>query len=951
MRWRRGRLVAVLILAGGVAAALAVPARSTSEAAAAPQAEAVDTCSFPLPQPSKTDPRVFEARLYQFLEGYCYRQQKPAWAKDRELRNTGPFLANSSFGSNMGTHPAVRIYYSPEVVRWISNGRKGEIADGAMIVKEMYSPPASPLNEQPDPANFSAWTVMVRDKQGSWDGWYWSYHAPGGATGDAFGTEGNSDDPCARQKELSYPDSGFGQYCINCHASADNTQSTYSTRKNYDPRPGQEPDTYLIVQPTISAPAAPGFAQPAAPSPPPCEPQMAAAHASSDLHGLRADGPVTPASAAMGSSSSGSSGPNPGWEQVYGPGPSATPRKFPVETWDHVVAGPPPAGPQLFITSDQCIGCHDATQNMAAPPNMIYPAGAASSDTVYNLSPYGEWRASMMGLAGRDPVFFAQLDSEVALHADAKELGGAEGVQNLCLKCHGVMGQRQFHLDQGVQDFDKPPYFTADRVYQTDEYGALAREGISCTVCHHVAEKGLGTPETFTGNFKTGPADEIYGPYEDVVTLPMQQALGMKPMHKPQIASAELCGSCHTIRLPVLDASGKLLKYTFEQATYLEWLNSVFSQAGSPEFRTCQSCHMPQTFAEPGSPPQALAFRIASIEDDTFPQVDNRAPAKDINLKTRQPYSRHTLYGINLFVQEMIRQFWNPIGIRIKDPMATYGKPVPGLQNALDQGLAFARNETATIAVSPPRIANGALEAEVRVVNLAGHTFPSGVEFRRTFLQFDVLDAGGKTLWSSGSTSSLGVILDGPNGAALPSEFFEGTANHQAYQPHYQRITRQDQVQIYEELVRDPEGYFTTSFLSLYEKVKDNKLQPRGWSNANLVNLPGEKDELEDLAPDRLTLQDPDYNNGSGADALVYSVPLKDLKGKPASVQATLWYQSIPPYYLNQRFQQGKGSDTARLYQFTQGLNLNGTPLQNWKLQIVSASRALDGVQTAAKSK
>ncbi len=239
--------------------------------------------------------------------------------------------------------------------------------------------------------------------------------------------------------------------------------------------------------------------------------------------------------------------------------------------------------------------------------------------------------------------------------------------------------------------------------------------------------------------------------------------------------------------------------------------------------------------------------------------------------------------------------------------MATYGKPVPGLQTALDQGLAFARNETATIAVSPPRIENGALETEVRVVNLAGHTFPSGVEFRRTFLQFDVLDAQGNTLWSSGSTSSLGVILNGPNGSALPSEFFEGTANNQAYQPHYQRITRQDQVQIYEELVRDPEGYFTTSFLNLATKVKDNKLQPRGWSNQNLVNLPGNKEELEDLAPDPLTLQDPDYNNGSGADAVVYSVPLKGLKGKPAGVQATLWYQSHPALLPEPALPAGEG--------------------------------------------
>lgn len=36
------------------------------------------------------------------------------------------------------------------------------------------------------------------------------------------------------------------------------------------------------------------------------------------------------------------------------------------------------------------------------------PQGEALS----NLSPYATWRTSPMGLAGRDPVFFAQLASE-----------------------------------------------------------------------------------------------------------------------------------------------------------------------------------------------------------------------------------------------------------------------------------------------------------------------------------------------------------------------------------------------------------------------------------------------------------------------------------------------------------------------------------------------------------
>ena len=60
-----------------------------------------------------------------------------------------------------------------------------------------------------------------------------------------------------------------------------------------------------------------------------------------------------------------------------------------------------------------------------------------------NLSPYTEWRASMMGLAGRDPIFHAQLESEKAMRPSQTEF-----FDNTCYRCHGVMGQRQIELDK-----------------------------------------------------------------------------------------------------------------------------------------------------------------------------------------------------------------------------------------------------------------------------------------------------------------------------------------------------------------------------------------------------------------------------------------------------------------------------------------------------------------------
>jgi hypothetical protein len=72
------------------------------------------------------------------------------------------------------------------------------------------------------------------------------------------------------------------------------------------------------------------------------------------------------------------------------------------------------------------------------------------------------------------------------------------------------------------------------------------------------------------------------------------------------------------------------------------------------------------------------------------------------------------------------------------------------------------------------------------------------------------------------------VIL-GKDRKPLVTEFFG--PEQQTFQTHYWKgnpITNEDQVQIYEELVTDPKGLLTTSFMSLNRKAKDNRLQPQG---------------------------------------------------------------------------------------------------------------------------
>ena len=105
--------------------------------------------------------------------------------------------------------------------------------------------------------------------------------------------------------------------------------------------------------------------------------------------------------------------------------------------------GPSP-NPNQFLTSDQCMGCHSG----GTYGNVMLYTGAKQPDGLapaMNVSPFGEWRWSAMGLAGRDPIFFAQLDSEIAFVKNffkdnpAKIAENIKALNNTCF-APGVMG-------------------------------------------------------------------------------------------------------------------------------------------------------------------------------------------------------------------------------------------------------------------------------------------------------------------------------------------------------------------------------------------------------------------------------------------------------------------------------------------------------------------------------
>lgn len=509
-----------------------------------------------LPLPSNFLPArlpEFQAQLKAFLGSRKY--QTLSWCEDKKLRDTGPFVNGISYG----VHPTVKIYYSPAVINWMLHKEpRPPIPDGAMIVKEQYTAPAARYQIQP-PKTINGWTIMIKDSKGAQDGWYWA------EMWDAQCVDNNN-------PPFAVPYAGFGLYCVRCHASAEK-EHTFTYANNIKGFPG-DPDSYFVDLSWASMPVsghAPAPAQPCGEAADSDRDVPTAGHNTDatdvqEQNLFRQMANLRPATT------------DPKFIAFYNsiaPVPVNKVQKFPGETYDHVfpqnIGDPdskpsPSPNPNQFLTSDQCMGCHSA----GTYGNVMLYTGTKQTDgstPVMNVSPFGEWRWSPMGLAGRDPVFYAQLDSEIEFvksffkNDPAKVAEKIKTINNTCFKCHGVMGKRRLDDDHGGTDkgnFDREMvYATYDTNPQANSYvyGALARDGVSCMSCHRIIEDNPAKPDPdpfvnflktkITGNFTTGNPAELLGPFKDdeIVTDPMNNSLGIKPKHSPYIQSSRMCGT------------------------------------------------------------------------------------------------------------------------------------------------------------------------------------------------------------------------------------------------------------------------------------------------------------------------------------------------------------------------------------------------------------------------
>ncbi|WP_404364737.1 hypothetical protein ACIHQR_31210 [Corallococcus coralloides] len=260
-----------------------------------------------------------------------------------------------------------------------------------------------------------------------------------------------------------------------------------------------------------------------------------------------------------------------------------------------------------FNSSLVCQSCHDSDWKASgtdlpqmsfwAQPGVARVDPSGKRDLASNWSLFGDWSGSIKALAARDPVFLAQVENTRALSPNQPEQ-----VDNLCLRCHSPLGQRQAN-QQGK-------LFSHFMLYSTPEgsgytspvhdpnaspanatLGALGRDGVSCAACHDVApQQGLPwdgkdfttfygseansvfggnlsnrlkdagdssqpPPFPFTSHMNTRPGS-VVGPDTGLNIAPMAAAgLGLETATnaaggQPYLRDATVCGSCHVVVLP-----------------------------------------------------------------------------------------------------------------------------------------------------------------------------------------------------------------------------------------------------------------------------------------------------------------------------------------------------------------------------------------------------------------
>lgn len=405
-------------------------------------------------------------------------------------------------------------------------------------------------------------------------------------------------------------------------------------------------------------------------------------------------------------------------------------------------------------------------------------------------------------------------------------------IEDKCTTCHSPLGRTEA-IYQGSSG-----YTIAEM-----ESDPLGLDGVSCTSCHQIKSDNLGTSSSFSGHYIIENDRIIYGPFTNPLTMPMQNTVNYTPQFGEQTHQSELCATCHTLFTPYVDNDGNIVGEAPEQTPYLEWKNSIYPAQDIE----CQTCHMPKL--------------------DEAVVISNRPSS----LSARSDFARHYFVGGNVYMLRILQKFGAEIGVTASS--VHFDSTIARTQRLL-------KNETADLTVQYEWLGMDTLLARVAIKNKSGHKFPTAYPSRRAWLHLELKDEQNAILFESG-----GWDPEAGDIAGLDS----------TYEPHYAVIKRNDEVQVYQAVMKDVDDKVNYTLLRAAGYLKDNRIPPQGFT----VNGPA----YDSTAIEGFAAEDASFNNnGSGSDTVYYKIGGID-KNSNYMLTVRLLYQTLSPRFVQNLLQ------------------------------------------------
>ncbi len=244
-----------------------------------------------------------------------------------------------------------------------------------------------------------------------------------------------------------------------------------------------------------------------------------------------------------------------------------------------------------------------------------------------------------------------------------------------------------------------------------------------------------------------------------------------------------------------------------------------------------------------------------------MPEVAQAIPVTALYGPARQGMHRHVFLGGNFLMEQMLADHAKDLDVAARPE---------DLQDASNRTAEFIRTQSARVSLLEPHRTGDTLSFTVKVENLTGHKLPTAYPSRRAWLHVTVTDSAGHIVFESGALHPDGSIVGNDN-----------DADATRFEPHYSEITRPDQVEIFEPILKDNDGHVTTGLLSAVAYLKDNRILPAGFDKQTAS---------ADIAVIGSAHDDPGFTGGSAS--IRYSVPAGSASGV-WQVHAELMYQPV----------------------------------------------------------